>query len=151
MASVSIKETEEALLTQKKGPSRRPKQQKPAKFHQQKKTGQQGDKGSEEEWEAEASYCIIEPDEHGCSVEDYSTTGSLILNAQNHMTGDKQKFQSMSEYKGKRVVITANNARLPITHISQALCILRFNKEEAQLQNVYHVPGRKKKLHLVIM
>nr|DAD18879.1 TPA_asm: hypothetical protein HUJ06_020342 [Nelumbo nucifera] len=190
MTSVSIKETEEALLTRKKGPSRRPKQQRTAKFYQQKESyqqrgasqqyknnrrnvicynyskkghyarecwynkrmsvegnttissSQQGDKGSEEEWEAEASYCIIEPGEHGCSVEDYSTVSApnpgivyysrdwiVDSGCSNPMTGDKQKFQSMSEYKGK----------LPITHIGQALCIPRFNKEEAQLQNVYHV------------
>ncbi|KAM3015464.1 hypothetical protein FF2_028043 [Malus domestica] len=33
------------------------------------------------------------------------------------MTGDKQKLQNLSEYKGGRVVVTADNSRLPITHI----------------------------------
>ena len=33
------------------------------------------------------------------------------------MTGDKHKLESMSEYKGGRVVVTADNSRLPIAHI----------------------------------
>ncbi|KAH7863862.1 hypothetical protein Vadar_022839 [Vaccinium darrowii] len=35
----------------------------------------------------------------------------------NHMTGDKKKLSNLSIYKGDRVVVTANNSRLPITHI----------------------------------
>ncbi|XP_021821223.1 uncharacterized protein LOC110762835, partial [Prunus avium] len=31
--------------------------------------------------------------------------------------GDKEKLQNLIEYKGNRVVVTANNSRLPITHI----------------------------------
>nr|DAD45049.1 TPA_asm: hypothetical protein HUJ06_003279 [Nelumbo nucifera] len=153
MASVSIKETEEALLTRKKGPSRRPKPQKPTKFYQQKEsyqqrgtsqqyksnrrnvicyncsekghyacecwynkrkpakgntttsTSQQGEKGSGEECEAKASYCIIDPNEHGCSIEDYSKVSTpnpggvdysqdwiVDSGCSNHMAGDKQKF-----------------------------------------------------------
>ncbi|KAM1055282.1 hypothetical protein FF1_028852 [Malus domestica] len=33
------------------------------------------------------------------------------------MTGDKQKLQNLSEYKGGRVVVTADNSKLPIAYI----------------------------------
>lgn len=52
----------------------------------------------------------------------------------------------MVEYKGGKVVITTNNAQLPITHIGDATCVPRFSKNEAQLQHVFHVPGMKKNL-----
>ena len=35
----------------------------------------------------------------------------------NHMTGDEKKLQSLTEYKGDRLVVTANDSRLPIAHI----------------------------------
>ena len=59
----------------------------------------------------------------------------------NHMTGDKEKLQNMSKYKGKRVVVTANNTRLPIAHISETLILPRFNAKQVPLEQVYHVPG----------
>ena len=34
----------------------------------------------------------------------------------NHMTGDNEKLQTMSKYKGRKVVVTANNTRLLIAH-----------------------------------
>jgi hypothetical protein len=39
----------------------------------------------------------------------------------NYMIGDKEKLQNMSIYKGKRVVVTADNTRLPIAHIGASL------------------------------
>lgn len=64
----------------------------------------------------------------------------------NHMTGDKSKFLNLAEYKGGKVVVTANDARLPITHIGEVTCIPRFSKKEAQLQKVFHMPGMRKNL-----
>ena len=64
----------------------------------------------------------------------------------NHMTGDKEKLQNMSKYKGKRVVVTADNTRLPIAHIGETLITPRFNAEQVPLEQVYHVPGVKKNL-----
>ena len=60
------------------------------------------------------------------------------------MTRDKSKFSTLVEYKGGNVVITANNAQLPITHIGKATCIPRFSEKEAQLQQLFHVPSIKK-------
>ena len=62
------------------------------------------------------------------------------------MTGDKEKFVSMSEYKHGRVVITANNSELPITHIGKAVVTPRYTNKQVQLDNVYHVPGMSKNL-----
>ena len=52
----------------------------------------------------------------------------------------------MSKYKGKRVVVTADNTRLPIAHIGETLISPRFNAEQVPLEQVYHVPGVKKNL-----
>lgn len=64
----------------------------------------------------------------------------------NHMTGDKEKLSSLSAYRGDRVVITANNSRLPITHIGKTVINPRFSPNEIKLEDVYHVPGMKKNL-----
>ena len=43
------------------------------------------------------------------------------------------------------MVVTANNVRLPINHVGEAICVPRF-KDEAHLQQVFHVPGMKNNL-----
>ena len=63
----------------------------------------------------------------------------------NYMTGNNEKLQNMSKYKGKRVVVTDDNTRLPIAHIGETL-ITRFNAEQVPLEQVYHVPGVEKNL-----
>ena len=62
------------------------------------------------------------------------------------MTGDKHKLESMSEYKGGRVVVTADNSRLPIAHIGKTIVTPRYSTNQVPLQDVYHVPGMKKNL-----
>ncbi|KAH7847882.1 hypothetical protein Vadar_031260 [Vaccinium darrowii] len=64
----------------------------------------------------------------------------------NHMTGDPKKLSNLSAYKGDRVVVTANNSRLPMTHIGKTVINPRFRPSEVKLQDVYHVPGMKKNL-----
>ncbi|GFS38668.1 hypothetical protein Acr_00g0058830 [Actinidia rufa] len=64
----------------------------------------------------------------------------------NHMTGDKEKLSSLSAYRGDRVVIMANNSRLPITHIGKTVINPQFSPNEIKLEDVYHVPGMKKNL-----
>ncbi|KAH7843449.1 hypothetical protein Vadar_016775 [Vaccinium darrowii] len=64
----------------------------------------------------------------------------------NHMIGDKKKLSNLSAYKGDRVVVTANNSKLPITHIGKTVINPRFSPSEVKLQDVYHVPGMKKNL-----
>ena len=62
------------------------------------------------------------------------------------MIGDKGKISSISKYKGERVVVTANNSRLPIAHIGKMMVVPRCNARRVQLNNVFHVPGMKKNL-----
>ncbi|KAL3530255.1 hypothetical protein ACH5RR_009577 [Cinchona calisaya] len=64
----------------------------------------------------------------------------------NHMTGDKRKLTNLTEYKGGRVVVTADNFRLPITHIGNVTILPKYNSHQVELQHVYHVPGMKKNL-----
>ncbi|KAH7846118.1 hypothetical protein Vadar_010191 [Vaccinium darrowii] len=64
----------------------------------------------------------------------------------NHMTGDKKKLSNLSAYKGDQVVITANNSKLPITHIGKTVINPWFSPSEVKLQDVYHVLGMKKNL-----
>ena len=58
----------------------------------------------------------------------------------NHMIGDKNKLQSMNEYKGDQVVVMANDSKMSITHIGNTLIAPRFSLHQVQLQNVFHVP-----------
>ena len=64
----------------------------------------------------------------------------------NHMTGDKSKLCNASEYKGKRVVVTANNSQLPITHIGDTMITSYLSQQQMQLEDVYRVSGMKKNL-----
>lgn len=77
---------------------------------------------------------------------DYDKDWIVDSGCSNHMTGDKEKLLGLSEYKGGRVVVTANNSRLPITHIGNTMIVPRFSPNQVQLQNVLHVPGMKKNL-----
>ncbi|KAE8662552.1 hypothetical protein F3Y22_tig00113302pilonHSYRG00055 [Hibiscus syriacus] len=77
---------------------------------------------------------------------DYKNDWIVDSSCSNHMTGDKQKLQNLSEYNGGRVVVTADNSRLPITHIGKTIVTPRYNTNQVQLQDVYHVPGMKKNL-----
>ena len=44
------------------------------------------------------------------------------------------------------MVVTANNSRLPISHIGKTTIVPRYGPNEIPLQGVYHVPGMKKNL-----
>ncbi|KAE8698166.1 tir-nbs resistance protein [Hibiscus syriacus] len=76
---------------------------------------------SEDSWDAEALFAT-EEEELALTVTsperiDYKNDWIVDSGCSNHMTGDKQKLQNLSEYNGGRVVVTADNSRLPITHI----------------------------------
>ena len=62
------------------------------------------------------------------------------------MTGDKEKPQNLSKYKGSRVVMTTNNLKMSIAHIGNTVVLPQCSPIEAPLQNVYHVPSIKKNL-----
>ena len=114
---------------------------------------------SKKEWDFQASYaveesslkCELDVEEQSfdmmvvstCNTEPieiaFATTNDKMINykddwiidssCSNHMTGDKEKLVSMSEYKRGRAVITANNAKWPITHIGKAVVTPRFSNK----------------------
>ncbi|KAM2243153.1 hypothetical protein PS2_009934 [Malus domestica] len=105
---------------------------------------------SEDGWDAEALFAT-EEEELALMVTtperiDYNNDWIVDSGCSNHMTGDKQKLQNLFEYKGSRVVVTANNSRLPIAHIGKTIVTPRYNSNQVPLQDVYHVPGMKKNL-----
>ncbi|KAM1906652.1 hypothetical protein ACFX14_026396 [Malus domestica] len=105
---------------------------------------------SEDGWDAEALFAMKE-EELALTVTtqeqiDYKNDSIVDSGCSNHMTGDKQKLQNLSEYKGGRVGVTADNSRLPIAHIGKTIVTPRYNSNQVPLQDVYHVPGMKKKL-----
>ncbi|KAL4352591.1 hypothetical protein GQ457_06G020380 [Hibiscus cannabinus] len=105
---------------------------------------------SEEEWDAEAFFAV-EEEELALTTTmsdkiDYENDWIVDSGCSNHMTGDKEKLLNMSEYKGSRVVVTANNSKLPIAHVGNTVVSPQNNDTEMPLQNVYHVPGMKKNL-----
>ncbi|KAE8708634.1 hypothetical protein F3Y22_tig00110336pilonHSYRG00004 [Hibiscus syriacus] len=105
---------------------------------------------SEDDWDDEALFATKE-EELTLMVTiseriDYKNDWIVGSGCSNHMTGDKQKLQNLSEYNGGRVVVTADNSRLSITHIRKPIVTPRYNSNQVKLQDVYHVPGMKKNL-----
>jgi hypothetical protein len=64
----------------------------------------------------------------------------------NHIIGGKEKFYTMEKYKSRCVMVTANNSKMPITHIGKALVVPHFNSTKVELDHVLHMPGTKKNL-----
>ncbi|KAE8724613.1 tir-nbs resistance protein [Hibiscus syriacus] len=70
---------------------------------------------SEDGWDAEALFAT-EEEELALTITtperiDYKNDWIVDSGCSNHMTGDKQKLQNLSEYNGGRVVVTADNSR----------------------------------------
>ncbi|KAH0664433.1 hypothetical protein KY284_029364 [Solanum tuberosum] len=125
-------------------------------------TSTQNKKDEEEIWDFETSYAVEETNQqeelvtcHSNKEEeialatvseklvDYEHDWIVDSGCSNHMTGDEKKLINMSEYKGGRVVVTANNSKTPITHIGKTVFVPHHNSRQMELQNVYHVPGRR--------
>ncbi|GMI95080.1 hypothetical protein HRI_003177300 [Hibiscus trionum] len=108
---------------------------------------------SEEEWDAEAFFAVEEEDLALTATMldkiDYENDWIIDSGCSNHMIGDKEKLQNLSEYKGSRVVVTTNNSKLTIAHVGNIVVSPQNNDIEMPLQNVYHVLGMKKKIFLV--
>ncbi|KAG6471607.1 hypothetical protein ZIOFF_069051 [Zingiber officinale] len=104
---------------------------------------------SEDDWDAEALFVAEENEVAFTTMSDkinYKNDWIVDSGCSNHMTGDKEKLQNLSEYKGDRMMVTANNSRLPIAHIGKTIITPRYNSNQVSLQDVYHVPGMKKNL-----
>ena len=115
---------------------------------------------AEAEWDVEALFSqIVEvpslmaatteeqaPNDSSSHKINYERDWIFDSGCSSHMTGDKEKLCNISEYKGKRVVVTANNSRLPITHIGDMVIDSCLNEKQVQLEDVYRVSGMKKNL-----
>ncbi|KAL5848228.1 hypothetical protein ACOSQ4_006241 [Xanthoceras sorbifolium] len=79
---------------------------------------------SEDSWDADALLAMEEELALTATTPeriDYENDWIVDSGCSNHMTGDRQKLQNLSEYKGNRVVVTADNSRLPIAHIGKTI------------------------------
>ncbi|KAH0642694.1 hypothetical protein KY289_033668 [Solanum tuberosum] len=99
---------------------------------------------SEDDWVAKAFFAV-EQDELALTVTtskqiDYENDWIVDSGCSNHMTGDKEKLQNLTKYKGNREVVRADDTKLSITHIGKAVVSPNSSADLMLLQNVYHVP-----------
>ncbi|KAG6499850.1 hypothetical protein ZIOFF_039645 [Zingiber officinale] len=69
---------------------------------------------SEDDWDAEALMATEEKDLALTTTPeqiDYKNDWIVDSGCSNHMTGDKEKLQNLSQYKGDHMVVTADNSR----------------------------------------
>jgi hypothetical protein len=109
----------------------------------------------EDEWDVEALFVIEEEKDELAFTTiisnqiNYEKDWIVDSSCSNHMTGDKEKLQNLTEYKEKRVVVTTNNSKLSIAHVSNTMVSNHYSDNEVSLQKVYHVPCMKKNLPFV--
>ncbi|GJY60112.1 PLAC8 family protein [Tanacetum coccineum] len=106
---------------------------------------------SEDEWDFEASFAADEEEFAFATITSYKKINyenDWIVDSgcSNHMTGDKEKLKDVSKYTGSRVVVTANNSKLPIAHVGNTIVSPLCNDTNVSLKDVFHVPGMKKNL-----
>ncbi|GKC55148.1 TIR-NBS resistance protein [Tanacetum coccineum] len=106
---------------------------------------------SEDEWDFEASFAADEEEFAFATITsdkkiDYENDWIVDSGCSNHMTGDKEKLKDVSKYTGSRVVVTANNSKLPIAHVGNTIVSPLCNDTDVSLKDVFHVPGMKKNL-----
>jgi len=104
---------------------------------------------SEDEWDVEALYAAEEEElafkATTSKQVDYEKDW-IVDSGCSNMTGDKEKLQNLSEYKGSRVVVTANNSKLSIAHIGNTVVSPQHGDTKVPLKNVYHDLGMRKNL-----
>ncbi|KAA0037956.1 glutamate receptor 2.8-like [Cucumis melo var. makuwa] len=76
-------------------------------------------------------------------------TSNVVENEVLAFHAEERKLQNTIEYKRSRVVITANNLKLPIAHVGKTMIVPRSNSNQVELDNVFYVPRMKKNLVLV--
>ncbi|KAH0666163.1 hypothetical protein KY285_027369 [Solanum tuberosum] len=99
---------------------------------------------SEDDWDAEAFFAV-EQEELALTVTtskqiDYENDWIVDSWCSNHMTGDNEKLQNLTKYKGSREVVTTDDTKLSIAHIGKAVVSPNSSADLMLLQNVYHVP-----------
>ncbi|KAL0378499.1 UNVERIFIED_CONTAM: putative mitochondrial protein [Sesamum radiatum] len=106
--------------------------------------------GKKDEWDFEASFAADE-DELAFAATisnqiNYESDWIVNSGCSNHMTGDKEKLKNVSKYTGSRVVVMADNSKLPIAHVGNTVVSPHYNESEVPLKDVFHVPSMKKNL-----
>lgn len=125
-------------------------------------TSSKNEDAGEEDWNFDTSFFVEEKDiadargkgpteEHALNAVceqsvDYKNDWIVDSGCSNHMTGDESKLSSITKYIGDRVIVTADNTHLSISHVGKTQLPQKYGHEEIQLENVYHVPGMKKNL-----
>jgi len=93
----------------------------------------------EDEWDAEALFVTEEEkDELALTTTlsdqiNYEKDWIVDSGCSNHITGDKEKLQNLTEYKGNRVVVTANNSKLLIAHVGNTMVSNHYNDNDVSL------------------
>ncbi|KAH0722644.1 hypothetical protein KY290_005298 [Solanum tuberosum] len=87
---------------------------------------------SKDDWDVEAFFAV-EQEELALTVTtskqiDYENDWIVDSGTSNHMTGDKKKLQNLSNYKGSHEVVTADDTKLSITHISMKKNLLSVDQ-----------------------
>ncbi|KAL0374947.1 UNVERIFIED_CONTAM: hypothetical protein Sradi_3410400 [Sesamum radiatum] len=94
---------------------------------------------TEDEWDFEASFAADE-DELAFAATisnqiNYESDWIVDSGCSNHMTGDKEKLKNVSKYTGSRVVVTADNSKLPIAHVGNTVVSPQYNESEVPLKD----------------
>ncbi|XP_071712371.1 uncharacterized protein [Rutidosis leptorrhynchoides] len=112
--------------------------------------GNQATSRSEDEWDAEALFANDE-EEIAFTATTFDRKKDWIVDSgcSNHMTGDIEKLQNLSKYNGSRVVVTANDSKLPIAYVGRTIIPPQDGSKEVLLEDVYHVPGMTNNLFSV--
>lgn len=78
---------------------------------------------SKDEWDVEASFAVKEESALTVTSEQINYEKDWIIDSgySNHITRDKGKLYDLSDYKGRRVVVTTNNSKLSIAHIGNTV------------------------------
>ncbi|GKU90510.1 hypothetical protein SLEP1_g4499 [Rubroshorea leprosula] len=112
---------------------------------------------SDKEWDMHASCATLEIDTEveanqvallasNQSRVDYSKNWIIDSGAASHITRDEEKLLNLSEYKGNRVVVTADDTQLPIKQIGDVVITPRTSSQQVKVKNVLHVSRMKKNL-----
>jgi hypothetical protein len=116
---------------------------------------------SEDDWVVEAVCTIATTEEEEERDEKSKVTLTMVNKSErmnyesdwiidsgcsNHMTDDIKKLDGLEKYKGRQVIVTANNSKLPITYVGKATISPRFSSDMVELQRAYHIPDMKKNL-----
>lgn len=104
----------------------------------------------EEPWDAEALMAQVGEDDvlNDTTTDESNKLDEWIVDSgcSNHMTGEKKRLQDPVKYEGSRVVVIADNSKLPIVHIGDVVFSLKESNHELALPGVYHIPGMRNNL-----